>query len=156
MKQDKKKEKIVNKILIGLLSGTLTGFFIGMILLFLDAFPKIVEKFGASSIYVAFSAHMISNIFMGILISLIFFEKCKNYKTSILYSTFVSLSFWIFATIIVKPLKFGGTFQSAFLEVFTDLNILVGHIIFGVILGIFLYLIKINKNYFSKKSFKFF
>ena len=140
-------KKIYVKILTGALSGFLSGLFIGIILFLADAFPKIVLKFGAKNELVAFSIHMFAGIVMGTLFGILFYEKIKSLKFSILFASIFSLVFWLLATLIVKPLRFGGSFLDAFIGVFQSLNIFFGHIIFGIVLGL--------AFFYSKKKIKF-
>ena len=142
-------KKTYQKLFFGTLSGFIAGLIIGIILFSINAFSKIVVKFGAPNEFIAFCIHMLASTIIGFLFGLIFFNKIKNLKNSILYASIFSLVFWLLATIIVKPIKFGGTFLEAFLNIFQSLNIFFGHIIFGVLMGvIFFFLVdkKIRKR----------
>ena len=106
-------------------------------------------KFGAPNEFIAFCIHMLASTIIGLLFGIVLFNRIKNLKNSILYASIFSLVFWLLATIIVKPIKFGGTFLEAFLNIFQSLNIFFGHIIFGVLMGvIFFFLVdkKIRKR----------
>ncbi len=135
-------EDILTKFLVGFSSGFFSAFLIGGILFFADAFPRIVEKFWAKNEFVAFSIHMLAGIIMATIFSFLFYRKITSYTMSVVYASIFSLVFWLFATVIVKPLKFGGTFQEALLTVFQNLNIFFWHILFGILLGFAFYYLK--------------
>ena len=158
MKNSKLKKKTINssnynakeiyaKLGAGFASGFISAFFIGCILYFINAFPTIVEKFGAKNEFVAFSIHMLAGIIMAIIFSFVCYNRITSLRASIIYASVFSLVSWLFATVIVKPIRFGGTVLEALIDVLQSLNVFFGHIMFGIALGIaFFYFKKIIED----------
>ena len=122
-------------LVIGAGAGLLSGLGIGLILIITNALPQVVENFGAPSETAAFLIHLFSSTVMGTLFGIGFGAWVKTLGKSLLWASVFSLVLWLFASLVIKPIAFGGTFLQAAIEIFSAPNVLIGHAIFGLLLG---------------------
>ena len=124
---------VLDCALSGLFVGLASGLLIGVLLISTGVIASAAEKFQASSVGVAFCMHMFFSGLMGLLFGLLVGQFIKSLRGALIIGVFVSVVSWVFGLLVVKPLRFGQPFGID--SIVSSLPILVGHCLFGLILG---------------------
>ena len=135
--------------LAGLPVGLVSGAIIGALLISTGAMELAAVRFQASSVSVAFAMHMFFSGLMGLIFGLVFGHTIKTLRRAVLVGVLVSVFFWVFGLLVVKPYRLGEPF--GWESIVSSLHILVGHGVFGAILGS-LYLQ--SKNWIRKQGYR--
>lgn len=120
----------------GVVGGIIGGVVFGMMMQMMGKIPMIAMMVGSESMAVGWIIHMIISIFTGVIFAFIFGEKIKSTLDGVKFGTIYGFIWWILGPLFLMPLilGMGAQFASAFsLE---NMLGLMGHIIFGIIIGI--------------------
>ena len=125
--------RFIRRAATGALAGICGGIVIGLFLLSTGAMAAATEKFGGASVEQGFVMHMIFSTLMGAVFGACFGRLIATYRQAISYAVLTGALFWVFGLAVVGPLRFGEPFgiESAL----ATKHILVGHSVFGVIMG---------------------
>ncbi len=124
---------ITTYALAGLPVGLTSGAIIGLLLISTGAMDEAAVRFQASSVSVAFVMHMFFSGLMGLIFGLLFGHAIETIRRALLVGVLVSVFFWVFGLLVVKPYRLGQPF--GWESIVSSLHILFGHGVFGAILG---------------------
>ncbi len=124
------------KIKSGVIGGVIGGIVFGMMMQMMGKIPMIAMMVGSESMAIGWIIHMIISIFTGVIFALIFGEKIKSTVDGVKFGTLYGFIWWILGPLFLMPIILGMGVQ--FTTAFSMENItgLIGHIIFGTIIGI--------------------
>ena len=132
------KSTVINQknICSGIIGGLIAGVAFGFILVRLHILSTAGCLLGLSDPLSGFIIHLIFCGILGILFSLIFCKGCTTFYNSSLWGIFYGILWWFIGPLILCPWLAGITISWT-QDVFTHaIPMLVGHLVFGFVLGI--------------------
>lgn len=119
----------------GTTGGIVGGICFGLLLAGLGTLPLIAELVGSSSVVIGFIVHMLISALFGALFGL-FLELTRTpLSRAISYGFFYGLFWWVAGALTLMPilLGVGPNYARAFSQ--ASVMSLLGHIVYGVVLG---------------------
>lgn len=123
------------KITGGILGGIAGGVVFGVLMQMMGMMPMIAAMVGNESVAVGWIVHLIISAGTGAIFGLIFGEFVASYGGGIGYGLVYGFAWWILGSLIAMPILLGMGMQFANAFDATHLMSLMGHLIFGLILG---------------------
>lgn len=119
----------------GVIGGIAGGVVFGAIMHMMGMMPTIATLIGSESVFVGWIMHLTISIITGIIFVALLSEQLQTYTRSALYGGLYGVVWWVLGSLIIMPvaLGMGVQFANAFDQTF--MMSLIGHVIFGVILG---------------------
>lgn len=124
-----------SKIRNGVLGGLAGGVVFGMLMAVMGMLPMIASLLGSKSTLVGLMVHLVISAGLGVLFGLVLGQRVERLGTGLGLGALYGLVWWVLGPLVIMPLMLGmGTqFGTAFSG--SNLMSLMGHLIFGVILG---------------------
>lgn len=124
------------KIKGGVVGGIAGGVVFGMLMQMMGMMPMIAMMVGSESAIVGWILHLIISAVTGVLFVYMFGNKVSTNADGVRYGLIYGLIWWVLGPLVIMPviLGMGIQIQNAFAQ--PNLLSLMGHGIFGVILGI--------------------
>lgn len=124
------------KIMGGAMGGVVGGIIFGMLMQMMGMMPMIAKLVGGDTVILGWIVHMVISVAAGILFVLVFSSMINSYANATKYGLAYGVFWWILGPLILMPviLGMGVQLQNAFSQ--TQLMSLMGHMIFGVALGL--------------------
>ena len=119
---------LLNGVLGGFVGGTLYGLFMTT----QDTMPQIAALVGSESTTTAWLLHLAISILAGLSLAIFFNDRVGNIIDGLIWGVIVALIWWVIGAQLIMPAILRTDFFP--LERAAYLN-LVGHLLFGVILG---------------------
>ena len=127
----------------GAIGGVVGGVIFGMIMQMMGVMPMIAMMVGSESIGVGWILHLIISAFTGALFGLLFEAKiATSYSAGAGYGLLYGAIWWVLGALILMPAFLGMNdmiFKIGEMQMFS----LMGHIIWGVVMG--LIVVKLQK-----------
>lgn len=130
---------MLKKILIGIIASGIAGLINGAIIAYLGFWEEISTKFEAATTNMAFGMHMFFSLITGVLFAVLLSKYLKTLAKSIGYGFLFSIVVYCIALLIIS-IRFGES-QFNFSETNFIARVLLGHGIFGVLMGLGYYLL---------------
>ena len=120
----------------GVIGGIAGGVVFGMLMQMMGMMPMIAMMVGSESVLVGWILHLIISAVTGVLFVMMFGSKVSTNADGVRYGLIYGLIWWVLGPLVIMPviLGMGIQIQNAFGQ--TQLMSLMGHLVFGVILGI--------------------
>lgn len=120
------------RVMVGAMGGLVAGMVFGMMMNMLNMIGSIAMLVGSKSNAVGWAVHLLISMAIGVAFSLVPEKKLKSYSAGIGYGMAYGIFWWVLGGLILMPAKLN-------MPLF-DFNTmawqsLMGHVVFGVILG---------------------
>lgn len=122
------------RVLGGVLGGIAGGLIFGMLMAMMGMLPMIASLVGSSSAVVGFLIHIMISIGLGLGLTVMFGNTLlTSYPRGLLFGIGYVVIWWVLGPLLVMPVMLG---MASFTFGATILPSLMGHMIYGAILGI--------------------
>ncbi|CAO1651334.1 MULTISPECIES: hypothetical protein [unclassified Salinibacterium] len=122
------------RILAGVVGGVAGGVVFGMMMAMMGMLPTLAMMVGSESAVVGFLVHLMISIMIGIGLTVLFGNLLlTNYARGAVVGFVYGAIWWVLGPLMMMPLMLGG---ALFAIDTAALLSLMGHMIFGVILGL--------------------
>lgn len=130
-----------NKINIqsGIIGGLAGGVVFGLMMAMMGVMPMIAMMVGSESVAVGWILHLLISAATGGLFGALFAGAVTNYSSAAGYGVLYGLIWWVLGALILMPVILGMGVQFAHMFDQMRLMSMMGHVIFGVILGVVAY-----------------
>ena len=130
----------MNIYLAGIIGGLVGGVVFGAMMGKMGILPKIAKLWGGSSSGLGFFVHLVNSAIIGALyifgVSVLGLTGVEVLGTGILYGLVYGAIWWILGGIIIMPVWLGMGFQLSGKAIKMKLPGLVGHLVYGLLLGL--------------------
>ena len=117
----------------GLIGGIAGGVMFGALMAMMGMLPMIASMVGSNSPLIGFAVHILMSIMIGLGLTVIFGNLLlTSYPRGIVVGLGYGAIWWVLGPLVVMPMMFG---MPLFTVDTTALFSLMGHLIYGVILG---------------------
>jgi len=116
----------------GVLGGLAGGIVFGMLMQMMGMIPMVAMMVGSESVAVGWLVHLAISAFIGITFAVLFRERIASIGAGVGYGVGYGVVWWVLGALIAMPAKLG---MPIFAINSTSLQSLMGHMIFGAILG---------------------
>ncbi|MDI3195875.1 hypothetical protein QK290_13965 [Pseudarthrobacter sp. AL07] len=125
---------IGRRVLAGVAGGIAGGIVFGMLMAMMGMLPVIASMVGSTSAVVGFGVHLMISVMIGLGLTVLFGNRfLTGYGRGALVGLGYGAIWWILGPLMIMPVMMGMPFFTI------DLNALMslmGHMIYGVILGV--------------------
>lgn len=118
----------------GAVGGISAGLVNGSIIVSLGRMAEIAERFGAPSVGFAFFMHLLFSALMGTGFGPCCDKWTSDIRRSLIAGFVYGIAWWALAALVVMPLRLGEPLNA--LSVMSTWPLLVGHALFGLVLGL--------------------
>jgi uncharacterized membrane protein YagU involved in acid resistance len=125
----------MTKVSSGAIGGVIGGIVFGMMMAAMGMMPMIAKLIGSDSTGVGWIVHLIISAGTGAIFALIFGAKITSYGSGVGYGLLYGIIWWVLGALILMPVILGMGVQFAHMFEKTPMMSLMGHIIWGLILG---------------------
>ncbi len=141
------KSTVINKKNIGsgIIGGLIAGVVFGFILMRMGTLSSAGCLLGLSDPLSGFIVHLIFCGILGIIFALIFCKGCTTFYNSTLWGIVYGIIWWFIGPLILCPWLAGTTISWNEGKFAHALPMLVGHLVFGFVLGITYYWMRSRK-----------
>lgn len=120
----------------GVLGGLAGGLVFGVMMAMMDMLPMIASLVGSESAAVGFVVHLLISALFGLGFALVLGKSVRSYATGAGVGALYGLAWWVLGPLLLMPLMMGMGPQFANALSTQNLMSLLGHLIFGVVLGL--------------------
>ena len=121
-------------ILAGVIGGLAGGVVFGMLMAMMGLLPMLASIVGSSSPWVGFAMHLMISIVIGLGLTVLFGNRLlTGYGRGVLAGLAYGALWWVLGPLVMMPLMLG---MPVFILDLTALLSLMGHLIYGAILGL--------------------
>lgn len=124
-----------NQVKIGLWGGLIGGFVFGLMMTIIDVLPMVAMLVGSTSAGVGFIVHMIFSAIIGILFVATLRPIIASVG-SIAAGLMYGFLWWVLGPLLIMPILLGMGSQLSIAGMQAALPSLLGHLVYGFILGI--------------------
>lgn len=122
------------RITAGVLGGAAGGVVFGMMMAMMGMLPTLAMMVGSESPVVGFLVHMMISIMIGLGLTVLFGTRLlTGYVRGALVGLAYGAIWWVLGPLVIMPMMLGG---ALFVVNASALLSLMGHMIYGVILGL--------------------
>lgn len=123
-------------IMAGVVGGIVGGVVFGVLMQMMGMMPMIASMIGSDATSIGWITHLVISAVTGALFVLVFGSAADTYGRGAVYGLLYGAIWWVFGALILMPviLGMGVQFSSAFDQL--RLMSLMGHAVFGVLLGL--------------------
>jgi uncharacterized membrane protein YagU involved in acid resistance len=141
------KEKILVKhnLVSGIVAGLIAGILFGIILARMGVLTYAGRFFTITDPLSAFIVHLIFSGILGVIFSLVFCHAVTNFFSGSLWGIVYGLIWWFIGPLILCPWVNGMSFGWNSAEMCNAFPMLIGHLVFGLSLGVTYYWWKYRK-----------
>jgi uncharacterized membrane protein YagU involved in acid resistance len=141
------KSTVINKknIWSGIIGGIIAGIVFGFILMRLGTLASAGCLLGLSDPLSGFITHLIFSAILGLIFALIFSKGCTTFYNSTLWGIVYGIIWWFIGPLILCPWLAGARISWSQGAIAHALPMLVGHLVFGFVLGITYFWMKSHK-----------
>ncbi|MDJ0358273.1 hypothetical protein [Paenarthrobacter sp. PH39-S1] len=122
------------RVLAGVSGGLAGGIVFGMLMAMMGMLPMIASMVGSSSAVVGFGVHLMISVLIGLGLTVLFGNRpLTGYRRSALVGLAYGAIWWVLGPLMIMPAMLG---MPLFAVSLTAVLSLMGHMIFGAILGL--------------------
>ena len=122
------------RVLAGVVGGVAGGVVFGVLMAVMGILPMIASMVGSSSAVVGFGVHLVISVFIGLGLTVLFGNRLlSSYGRAVLIGLGYGAIWWVLGPLLMMPVMMG---MALFMVDLTALLSLMGHLIYGVILGV--------------------
>jgi uncharacterized membrane protein YagU involved in acid resistance len=122
------------RVLAGVAGGVAGGVVVGVLMAMMGMLVTIASMVGSNSPIIGFAIHIMMSILIGLGFTVLFGNRLlTSYPRGLMFGIIYGAMWWVLGPLLVMPMMFGMapfTFDS------TTLPSLMGHLIYGAILGL--------------------
>lgn len=132
------------KYLAGAVAGLAGGIVFGGMMQAMDVMPMVAALVGSTSVFVGWLVHLVISVIIALFFVWWFGMKSTSLGKGAAYGVLHGFIWWILGALIAMPVMLGMGVQ--FANMFERMNVLslVGHLVYGVIVG--LVFVKMNTS----------
>ena len=116
----------------GALGGLAGGVVFGMLMQMMGMIPMVAMMVGSESVAVGWVIHLAISAFIGASFAVLFGSRVHTVTTGLLFGVGYGIVWWVLGALIAMPARLG---MPVFELNTTAMQSLMGHIIFGAVLG---------------------
>ena len=125
---------VSRRILAGVIGGLAGGVVFGILMAMMGMLPVIASMVGSASPWVGFGMHLMISIVIGLGLTVLFGNRLlTGYGRGVLAGLAYGALWWVLGPLVMMPLMLG---MPVFILDLTALLSLMGHLIYGAILGL--------------------
>ncbi|MET3206001.1 UNVERIFIED_ORG: putative membrane protein YagU involved in acid resistance [Arthrobacter sp. UYEF13] len=125
---------IGRRVLAGVAGGIAGGIVFGMLMAMMDMLPVIASIVGSASAVVGFGVHLMISVMIGLGLTVLLGNRfLTGYGRGALVGLGYGAIWWVLSPLMIMPVMMG---MPLFTVDLTALMSLMGHMIYGVILGV--------------------
>lgn len=137
-----------NKYVAGVIAGIVAGLAYGLMMALVGLTPLVAKMTGKESLAIEWMVNLVYSGIIGVLFVWWFEKKLVSIEKSVIFGLIHGIIWWVLGALTLRPLIFGLPLQYG--KIFETYNMMffIGHLIYGVVLGIVfykMYSIKQNK-----------
>ncbi len=119
----------------GILGGLAGGLIFGMLMAMMGMLPMIASLVGSKSAAVGFLVHLVISAGIGLGFGLLLGDRVTGTGAGMWQGAVYGMVWWVLGPLVIMPLMMGMGVQ--FAQAFTTQNLmsLMGHVIYGAVLG---------------------
>lgn len=121
------------RVMIGGMGGLVAGMVFGMMMNMLNMIGSIAMLVGSKSNAVGWAVHLLISMMIGVAFSLVLEKKLKNYSVGIGYGMAYGIFWWVLGGLVLMPAKLNMPLFNFDTMAWQSL---MGHVVFGVVLGV--------------------
>jgi uncharacterized membrane protein YagU involved in acid resistance len=122
------------RILAGVLGGLAGGVVFGMLMAMMGMLTTIASMIGSDSPWVGFGMHLMISVLIGLGLTILFGNRLlTGYGRGLLVGMVYGAIWWVLGPLVMMPLMLG---MPVFSMDMTTIFSLMGHLIYGAILGL--------------------
>lgn len=125
-----------NKYVAGVVAGIVAGLAYGLMMALIGLTPLVAKMTGKESIAIEWMVNLVYSGFIGVIYVWWFGNKLLSIEKSVVFGLIHGIIWWILGALILRPLVFGMHIQLGYPFESTNLMFLIGHLVYGVVLGI--------------------
>jgi len=134
-----------SKIMVGIMGGLIGGVVFGMMMQMMDApngkpmMAMVAQVVGSESFFIGWLYHLFNSAVIGAIFGWLFGSRVQSIGSGLLWGVLYGVFWWVLGGLILMPLFLGmSPFAPLMMEMMRPVAVssLIGHIIFGVILGV--------------------
>ena len=119
----------------GFIAGLAGAFVFGMMMLMMGMLAMVGKLIGTDSTMLAFAFHMLNGGIIGLIFALLLGSSIKKNGKSVLLGTVYGVVWWFLGPLLLMPIMMGMGPQLHSAGMTAAMPSLIGHVIFGAILG---------------------
>ena len=120
------------QVMVGAIGGLVGGAVFGLMMNMLNMIENIAMLVGSRSNAVGWTVHLSISMMIGIAFSRVFEKRLKNFPAGIAYGIFYGILWWVLGGLIVMPAKLHIPIFNFDTMAWQSL---MGHVVFGMVLG---------------------
>ena len=120
------------RVMVGAMGGLVAGMVFGMMMNMLNMIGSIAMLVGSKSNAVGWAVHLLISMAIGIAFSVLLEKRLKNYSAGIGYGMAYGIFWWVLGGQILMPAKLHMPIFQLNTMAWQSL---MGHVVFGVVLG---------------------
>lgn len=121
------------RLAAGITGGLAGGIVFGMLMQMMDMLPMVAMLVGGESVAVGWGVHLAVSAFIGATFGLVLGEKTTSFGASAALGMGYGLLWWVLGPLVVMPTRMG---MELLLVNTTALQSLMGHVLYGLVLGV--------------------
>jgi uncharacterized membrane protein YagU involved in acid resistance len=141
------KSIVINKknVWSGIIGGLVAGIVFGFILMRMGTLSNAGRLLGLHDPLSGFTVHLVFSAMVGLIFALIFCKGCTTFYNSSLWGIVYGIIWWFLGPLILCPWLAGGIITWSSGTFIHALPMLVGHLVYGFVLGITYFWMRTHK-----------
>jgi uncharacterized membrane protein YagU involved in acid resistance len=141
------KSTVVNKknICSGIIGGIIAGVALGFILMRMGTLSNAGKLLGMHDSLSGLIIHLVFSAIVGLIFALVFCKGCTTFYNSSLWGIVYGVIWWFIGPLILCPWLAGVTISWSQITFTHALPMLVGHLVYGFVLGISYFWMRTHK-----------
>lgn len=132
--QDRRRSSFWSRVLAGVVGGLAGGVAFGILMAMMGMLTMIAMMVGSESALVGFGVHLMISIVIGLGLTVLFSDiALTTYPRGLVAGVIYGAIWWVLGPLVIMPLMMG---MPVFMINATSLWSLVGHLVYGAILGV--------------------
>jgi len=128
-----RRRDVSGKSVGGIVGGLVGGIVFGIMMTMMGMMPMIASMVGSQSPLVGWLIHLIISLFIGVTFAWLFGDRSTTYGAGLLWGIVYGFVWWVLGALVIMPAMLG---MPLFMFDSTTIMSLVGHIIYGALLGL--------------------
>jgi hypothetical protein len=127
--------RLIPAVGAGIVGGLASGVVFGILMQMMDMIPMVAMLVGSKSMAVGWLVHLAISAFIGASFAVVFGRLATSTGRSVLLGMGYGVVWWVLGALLIMPAKLGMT-DMIFHVGTTQWQSLMGHVIYGLLLGV--------------------